>query len=83
MPFKRVSSQVFINQTTPRGKEEHALPDSLADQLKRRILVVDDEPFNILAIKSYVKDLDIHVEAAFNGKDAIEKINKASQSVMP
>jgi len=39
-----------------------------------RILIVDDDPFNILALESLLKAFNIQIEKAFNGKQAVEKI---------
>ena len=49
---------------------------------QRRILVVDDEPFNLLALKQMVKlslfkDLYKLIDTADNGKDCIKKIKAA------
>ena len=41
-----------------------------------KILIVDDDPFNILALESLLKAFNIHIEKAFNGKDAISMIEK-------
>ena len=41
-----------------------------------RILIVDDDPFNILALESLLKVFNIHIEKAFNGKDAIHMMEK-------
>jgi len=43
-------------------------------QGKVRVLVVDDEIFNIIVIENFCKALGIEVEKALNGKEAIEKL---------
>ena len=52
------------------------------DFLQHRILVVDDEPFNLLALKQMVKlssfkDLHRLIDTASNGEDCIKKIKAA------
>ncbi len=47
------------------------------------ILIVDDNPFNIMIAKHFVEQLNYYVESALNGQEAIEKIkalSKKSQS---
>jgi len=39
-----------------------------------KILVVDDDPLNILAMRSLLKQTKHSIDVAFNGKEAIEKI---------
>ena len=41
---------------------------------KGKILVVDDDPFNILALKAILHGLGMSVESAFNGEDAVNKV---------
>ena len=48
---------------------------------QKRILIVDDESFNIIAIKSMMKglkfaNLKTHVDSVFSGEDAIELLKK-------
>ena len=47
------------------------------------ILIVDDEPFNILAMKGLLKQFKCEFDVAYNGKLAIEKIQeKANPSLL-
>jgi len=41
---------------------------------KGRILVVDDNPFNLMIAKKFIEILGYVAEAAMNGKEAIEKV---------
>ena len=43
---------------------------------KKRILAVDDDAFNILAIESLLKGFNFQIESAYNGQEAIDKILK-------
>lgn len=45
-----------------------------------QVLVVDDEPMNIIVIQSYLKSLNIIGEEAMNGKVAVEKAINRAQS---
>ena len=53
--------------------------------LQKRILIVDDEPYNLLALKTIIKAADTTgllsdlVDAAVNGSDALTKVKKAHQ----
>jgi len=55
----------------------------LSTPKKEWILIVDDNPFNIMIAKHFVEQLNYCVESALNGQEAIEKIkalSKKSQS---
>ncbi len=39
---------------------------------KKQILAVDDDPFSLLLIKEYLKNLDVSVYSVKNGKEAVE-----------
>jgi len=39
-----------------------------------RVLIVDDEVFNILIVETFCKSLGVLTERAFNGKEAVDKI---------
>ena len=49
----------------------NSTPDSPREQ--KKALIVDDDSFNILALKSLLKQFGITSEFATNGKEAIEK----------
>ena len=36
-----------------------------------RILIVDDDPFNILAIEAVLKRLDLKADSFYNGQEAV------------
>jgi len=44
---------------------------------KKKILVVDDEVFNLMVIINFCKTIDIPIEKALSGKEAIQKIQDA------
>jgi len=39
-----------------------------------KILVVDDDPFNIIALESLLKSVDLKCEVSYHGQDAVDKI---------
>lgn len=43
---------------------------------KAKILIVDDEPFNIDVIQQELEDLNYQIVTAANGQEALEKIRK-------
>ena len=38
------------------------------------VLIVDDIPFNISALKAILSNFDFFIDSAYNGKEALEKI---------
>ena len=55
-------------------------PKSTNPKRKKKILVVDDEPFNILAMEFFLKKMDVNCEAAYNGKEALDKVKESYES---
>jgi YesN/AraC family two-component response regulator len=48
--------------------------------LKRKILIVDDEPYNLIALKIMLSKCDIPeelIDRAYNGQEAYEMVQKA------
>jgi len=45
-------------------------------KIEEKILIVDDDPFNILALESLLKQLKVSVDVAFNGQSAIQKVHE-------
>lgn len=43
---------------------------------KAKVLVVDDEPFNVDYLQQELEDCDYQVITAFNGREALDKIHK-------
>ena len=41
---------------------------------KPNILIVDDDPFNILALESILKSFNVNIDTAYHGQIAIEKV---------
>jgi len=56
------------------GSEAKLLPPT------KRILIVDDDPFNILALKSLLNNPEIILDTANNGKQAVDKVIKDPSS---
>jgi len=47
---------------------------------KARVLVVDDDPFNIWAMQALFKNLDAELDTAYNGQEAIDKLMEQGSS---
>jgi len=60
-------------------KSSYNLMKKKSQEQQMTVLIVDDEPFNILAIETLMNKLGIKMESACNGKEAIEKVLKNSQ----
>ena len=50
---------------------------------RKKLLIVDDEPFNILALKSLLGYTNVIIESANNGQEAIEKIQSQANTSSP
>jgi len=70
--FMKSSVQRLLPKSTPNFEE-----------IQETILVVDDDPFNILALRSVLKDTGFKVDSAFNGKEAVEKVIESNQAQSP
>jgi adenylate cyclase len=42
---------------------------------KAKVLIVDDEPFNVDVLQQELEDLNYEIITAFNGREALDKIN--------
>jgi len=51
-------------------------PEIVEFKGEKSILIVDDDPFNILALSSLLKQIGYLTESANNGKEAVEKVLK-------
>jgi len=49
---------------------------------KPRILIVDDEPFNLNFLEQELEDLNFETVTAINGQDALDKINSQSPDLV-
>ena len=50
--------------------------------IKRRILIVDDEPFNIISLKNQlcqlnIENIDLIIDEAYNGWMAVDKVRNS------
>jgi len=49
--------------------------------MKKRVLVVDDESFNIMAVKGLMRVIGVpdstHIDVGYNGEQAVELVKKA------
>jgi len=53
----------------------HCTQGELEPKKEKRVLIVDDEPFNVLALKSLLSQFNLSVYSACNGQEALEKVN--------
>lgn len=82
-PVKKVTSEVFFagfDLAVPRRNQTNvSLPLSHKD---RRILIVDDEPYNLMALKVVIDAADKRVkdmiDEVTNGLEAFEAVKKAN-----
>jgi CheY-like chemotaxis protein len=58
----------FLGQMGPHEPEEHRMLDS------SRILIVDDEPFNVDYLEQELEDLGYATASARNGLEALDKV---------
>ena len=56
--------------------QEPFLDQNNAPRLKCKILVVDDDAFNIFTLENLLEKLEIPSDSAFNGENAIEMIEE-------
>jgi signal transduction histidine kinase/CheY-like chemotaxis protein len=78
------------NVATPRGNNSthHESKNSTSVCCCNKVLAVDDDCFNLLAIEAIFKQLKIPIDTAFNGVDAIKKVhtridNPCCESCLP
>ncbi len=64
------------HQVRPSKKAMDVSPTSLLQSM--RLLVVDDDPFNIKLIKTILEKWEVQATYCINGKEAIEQITKHS-----
>lgn len=90
--IKNISMTHFISRELNQIAELNSSLNSTKDQRhsstlnrgsQKKTLVVDDDPFNILALQSYLKSWNVSVESAFNGKEAVDKVIEASNTDAP
>ena len=58
---------------------DHSLDNQ--NDVQAKILVVDDEPFNLLVIEGMLQRLKQPFEVALSGKDAFEKIKPRVEAI--
>jgi len=52
-------------------------PTSYLDEPERpTVLIVDDTPFNLMVLRSYIDELGMNSKSAFNGEQALELVSK-------
>lgn len=87
-----VSFPQIVKQTRPIGefearrKDEQSFQEELAStNIKApnaRILIVDDVPMNIHIMQEFLKDTQIKIDAASNGKTALEYIQQTHYEII-
>jgi len=75
---RRSMEYLIFNEISPThsrspSKQMTLMPPSC---LCPKILVVDDDGFNIMAMECLLKQLNLTCDVAYNGKEAIEKVKK-------
>jgi CheY-like chemotaxis protein len=50
--------------------------------MKPKILIVDDEPFNVDYLEQELEDLNCDAVAAINGQDALDKVESESPDLI-
>ena len=63
-----------------RVGEESPMPLIQKPCVCPKILIVDDDPFNLTALEQHITRLQLSCEWAFNGNSAVEKIRKRQSS---
>jgi len=77
MKIKDYTTDFDAKKKIKKSQSKHILwsqRGELKAKQEEKILIVDDEIFNILVLENYCKDFRVPTERAFNGKEAIEKI---------
>jgi len=79
-PKIKNSLQTMLNKQSSRQHTSriviNVVPDKLFTKRKKRILIVDDDLFNILALETFLKDYEVEIDSAYNGKDAVDKVTE-------
>jgi len=58
-----------------------AMTPKLSSKRKKRLLIVDDDQFNILAMKSLLKKYEFDIDCAYNGQEAVDKVSYVLKNV--
>ena len=66
-------TKLFRNKLTETNIQMKSTEESKG---KNPVLVVDDEVFNIMILESYCKSAGLDTERAFNGQQALERVNE-------
>jgi len=77
--IKNSLQNMLIKQTSRQTTSRiviNGVPDKLFTKRKKRILIVDDDLFNILALETFLKEYEVEIDSAYNGKDAVEKVTE-------
>lgn len=68
--------KIYINNTTNNVQTKDTINTNTSIQIKKRndILIVDDDPFNLLSLEMLFSKMELLCEKAFDGEEAIAKI---------
>ena len=61
---------------TPEQKASHKQLGAKTDATAPQVLIVDDTPFNIVALEAMLTSLNIKVETCFSGQEAIQLVQQ-------
>ena len=72
---------IHFDEPVKKHNPQHFGKSNLPRELKKRILVVDDEPFNTLGMQIILKQCDFEsiediTDVAYNGQDALDKVRQ-------
>jgi DNA-binding NtrC family response regulator len=76
---------VFVGSVRKSGRQTHLLRATkvqLADAMPSKILIVDDEPFNLDLLEQELNDLGYPSERAGDGKQALQMIDKLNPDLV-
>mmetsp|Transcript_16867 Transcript_16867/g.16124 ORF Transcript_16867/g.16124 Transcript_16867/m.16124 type:complete len:114 (+) Transcript_16867:1899-2240(+) len=75
---KRQIYSQFLNQEDIQVALEEAKCESFENQICscNRILVADDEPFNIISIEGILERFDLTIDKAFDGQAVLDRLQE-------
>jgi len=76
-PVTSYPTHAFKNKLRKPNEEEKE-----TESLKSRVMIVDDEIFNLMILENYCTGAGLNSERAFNGKEALNKIKKLGKVEM-
>ncbi|MFT2009921.1 ATP-binding protein [Pontibacter sp. 13R65] len=80
-------TQFFFNLRLKLGKEVPSQPEEIAASQETaikgvRLLLVEDNPVNVLVVSKYLRKWGINFDVAVNGVDAVEKVKQENYELV-